>query len=302
MVRGEEEGGAEALDLQRSRRLDPEAVPDAVRGEHEERHPRRGDDREQQPAADERLTPPEAPPDVDERQRHEHGRVELRGDGSTEREVPEPEPPAEERSESCGGQRGRPEVEPREHDRPQRDDGERGEPENGEHPAPPCTERDERNRQADHDHLAEERHLELEPAAKRVPVGAAERGQREHGQRARWIFEREVPVRHLPRVDRRAVALVDGRVDDPVVREEPAVEHAPADQEQRARDERRREGEARLSRPGRAHAQRRHAPEPSPRAGGGRPARRRPRRGRTTGCRGRTSASASARSRSAPRR
>ena len=181
VVRGEEKGGAEALELERSRHLDPEAVPDAVRGEHEEGDPRRDDDRQQQPAADEGLTSSEAPPDIDERQRHEHGRVELRGDRCAEREVPEPEPPAEKRSESRGGQRGGPEVEPREHDRPQRDDGERGEPEDGEHPPPPGAERDERNRQADHDHLAEERHLELEPAAERVPVRAAERRQREHG-------------------------------------------------------------------------------------------------------------------------
>ena len=133
-------------------------------------------------------------------------------------------------------------------------------------------------------------------------LGSPSAGISEDRQRARRVLDREVAVGHLAVVHRRAVPLVDRRVDDRVVGEEAAVEHSPADEEERRRDERRRHGESRVSPSRRARGQRCHLREPAVRAGGGAPARRRRRTGRTTGCRGRTSASGSARSRSgAPR-
>jgi hypothetical protein len=47
VVAGEEERRAEALDLQRPRALVPEALPDAMGREHDERDEQHGDDREQ---------------------------------------------------------------------------------------------------------------------------------------------------------------------------------------------------------------------------------------------------------------
>jgi hypothetical protein len=175
VVAGEEERSAQALDLQRPRPLVPEALPDAVRREHDERDEHRGQDREQQPAADERLPSALALPDVGDRDRHEHRRVQLRGHSRTERHVPESQPPAEERGEGGRNERGGPEVEAREHDRAERNRGDGDEPERGEQPPPACAECHEGNGHADHDHQAEEGHLGLEPPPKRVSVRPAER-------------------------------------------------------------------------------------------------------------------------------
>ena len=205
--------------------------------------------------------------------------------------MPEAKPSRDERGERGRDERRGPEVEPRQDDRAERERGEGDEAERSDQARPPRPERDERDRDADDHRLAEEGHQRLEADAERLRARIAERGNGEHGQRARRVLEREVAVGQLPVVDLRAVALVDRRVDDRVVRVEATVQHGPADEEEHDRGERRRDRESGVSRPGRALGLRCHSEE-QPAAAGAGPGRRRRRRGRTTGCRGRTSASA----------
>ncbi len=89
LVGDQQQRGAEALDLKAARRLRAEALEHAVqvvRGErrhHGERH----DEEDYDP---EHYVPrPPAPPEQHARQRHEHERVDLRGDGEPEHAGPE---------------------------------------------------------------------------------------------------------------------------------------------------------------------------------------------------------------------
>ncbi len=77
VMRGEVEGRAEALDLERPRELPRQAVGDARRARRRGTAGTRARPRGAEREADERLAPTAAPPDVGDRDRHEHGRIEL---------------------------------------------------------------------------------------------------------------------------------------------------------------------------------------------------------------------------------
>ena len=87
---GDQQRGAETLDLQRTRQLARQAVPHAMRGQ---RHERCEDDRdhgEEQAEAEQRLTPSLPTPHIGHGERNEHGRIELGRDRQPECSAAEP--------------------------------------------------------------------------------------------------------------------------------------------------------------------------------------------------------------------
>ena len=301
MVRGEQQRRAEALDLQRTRRLPDDAVPDAVRREREERDDDHGHDRRCRAQAEQRLAPAARTPDVGDRRRDHDRREGLGRDPEPERGEPEPLPPGQHRREPGHRQEGRPEVVAVEDHRAERERREREEAERRRRPLGRGTELAQRHRHRRQRADPAERHQDLELAVVEREARLADRRDAERRQRARRVLDREVAVGHVAVRDRRAVAVVLDRVEDQVVL-------VPAPVEQRHRDEkepgRSDEEPPRLSRRrpalgedaqvalGRGHEAARRPAR----------ARRRRRTGRTTAGRGRTSASARARSRAAARR
>ena len=298
----EQERRAEALDLQRAAQLARDAVPEPGRGDDQEReHP--GGEHSGEPAArDQRLPPAFPPPDVDERERDDHARPQLCRDADAEESKPEPRPPAHERGHPARADRGRPEIEAGKHHGAQR---ERRQARKGEHahrPRESGAQAAESERESDQAEASRDEHQGFEQppvrveARRRVP----DRGRREHRKRAGRILDAEVPVGHLSGRDPVPVLDVDRRVDDLRLREEPAVKRSPRRDQEQETDDERRSGRRGLSRSGRARGARCHSAPAPPARAGARPAAsasRPPRTGRTTGCRGRTSASARARSR-----
>src|SRR6266545_1644880 len=229
VVRGDEQRRAEALHLQRTRRLASDAVPHAAGREHEERQHDREDDGDRNREAKERLAAPARPPDVRERERDEHAGPDLRRDACAEQRMTDPEPPADERGDRTHGECRRPVIEARQHDRPEQERRDRRQRERAERAAGRGTKRGERGGHR------EQRQRAARPHERAEVVLVSERGNHEERQRAGRILEREVAVRHLPARHRVAVLLVHRRVDDLVALEEPVVERGPGGGEQHER-------------------------------------------------------------------
>ncbi len=238
----------------------------AARCEEQEREVDGDDNTDGERRAHERLAAAAPAPHVGDGQREEDSGVELRRDRRAEQDVTEAKPVVEKRRERERREHRGPEVEAREDDRPDRERRERDERERPEaEPELPRGQRDCNDQPP-----AAERHQPLERAA---VVHVGERGSEKDGQRARRVLDAEVAVRNLAVRHRLAVGLVHRRVDDLVALVEPEVQQGPREREE---NERRRDlREVRLPS---GHVRRA----------------RRPRRGRTTGCRDRTSASARA--------
>ena len=274
IVRRERDCRAEALDLKRPRQLTADAAQHSLRSKDGERQvgEQRHTDRERR--TDDPLSPAATTPDVSDGERKQDDGIQLRRDRCTKQAVAEPVPVVHERGEREGREHRRPEVEARQDHRPDRERRERDERERPEAEA----ETSSRERDRDDHAATAERHQPLEDDAE---VRVRERRREKHGQCAGRVLDCEVAVGHLTCLHRLAVALVDGRVDDLLTLVEADVDHTPRDEEQQ-------------------HGERR-AREVRGSSGHGRAARR-SRRGRTTGGRGRTSASARARTRrSTPR-
>ena len=198
VVRGEIERRAEALDLQRPRQLPPDAVRDAAGRDDEEREEGEHDDAGAERQADQRLAPAAPPPDVRERDGHEHGRIELHRHGRAEQAEAEPVAPVHERGERGGHERRRIEVEARQHDRAEqkrkrRDQRERADRSLARRPEPA-----QRHRREQHRGDAEAGHQELEDVAEARLVVAQQSGDDEREQRAGRVLRADVAVRHGP--------------------------------------------------------------------------------------------------------
>ena len=89
MVSGEKECRAQALNLQRPAQLHAEALPDAARRKGDERGKDDRYDGQREPEADEGLPPAGPSPHERDPERHQHGRIELRGDAEAEEKVAE---------------------------------------------------------------------------------------------------------------------------------------------------------------------------------------------------------------------
>ncbi len=298
---GEQERGSQALDLERPAELALHRVPEAFRRDQREGKEDDRDDRREGAERDRRLPAAATLRQVDEQRWQEDERVDLRRGREAEDGEPEPVAARQHRSERACRQRGRPQVVAGEHDRAE---GEREEPD-------PDRDRQHaggrRSLDGDPAHGQDENgrgagpHEQLEERA--IVLGRAEGREPEDGQSRRRVLELEVAVGHLARRHRLAVFLVHGRVDDLVAVERRKVEGAPGRRQEAEADGQGEENEPDVSGSGRALRPDAHRPNPpapvaappfAPRwARGGRTRRR----GRTTGCRDRTSASARARSR-----
>src|SRR5207237_2794798 len=110
VVRRDEHGRAQALDLERPRHLAGDGVPDAAWRERDERREDRYDDAEPDPESDAGLAGAAAPPHVRDEERREDGGVDLRRHGEPEQREREPVASRAERRERGRGERRRPEV------------------------------------------------------------------------------------------------------------------------------------------------------------------------------------------------
>src|SRR5207245_6385807 len=98
--------------------LHAEALPDAGRREDDERGKDDRYDGQREPEADEGLPPAGPSPHERDPERHQHGRIELRGDAEAEEKVAEAKSPRPERGQGSGDYRRGPEGEAAESDRP----------------------------------------------------------------------------------------------------------------------------------------------------------------------------------------
>ena len=227
---------------------------------------------------------PAPPPDVGRGHGNEHGRIELHRDRSAEHAEAETVAPVDEGGERAGDERRRPEVEAGEHDRAEQEREAGGEREH-EHGPGPRGPQAPRARRPVRSTMAAPQAAISHSKASRKPSSSSLSKRRQHERRecAGRVLGTDVAIRHRTVLDRIAVALVDRDVDDLALVVPRRVQDAPRRQKERRRGDRR------------------ELSEPSRTGHVGRGPRRR-RRGRTTGCRDRTSASARARIRSGRRR
>src|SRR5258708_2129580 len=184
-MRSDEQRRAEALDLQRPRRLPHDAVPHAARREDEERQDDDRDDSGREAETQERLTPSARAPDVRKRNGDQHRRPDLHGDARAEQSVPEAYAAGDERRERPGRKRRRPEVEARQHHRPEQQRRDRRERERAVQTCARRTESGQRDRERDERGCAADPHQRTERAVVRVEVAlVAERRQNEDRQRS----------------------------------------------------------------------------------------------------------------------
>ncbi len=123
VVRREQDGRTEALELQRPVDLQPEAVAEAAWGEQREREEegRTGADDDRDPLRGVRAAVPS--PDPDEPEGDQDRRPELRRDRGSEQRSAGAVAPGEQRAQAADGESCGPEVEAREHEQ---SDQERG--------------------------------------------------------------------------------------------------------------------------------------------------------------------------------
>ena len=264
---------AEALDLQRPRRLAAEARPRAPSGETSANG---SVTREQHGRARERRERPR-PRRIDQASASGtstsgHSFAATAAPSSAQ---PETMPPAQQRTSARGGEQCRPEVEAREDQRAdeQRRRARRRTPPAGRSDATTAT--------------SATPHSAISHAKRRRVVAVQPGRQDEDGQRTGRILDREVAVRDEAVAHRRAPYCEIGRpVDDLAVRPEPRVHEAPRDEEEPGRRER---GCGAISERGRSARLGSSSSTSAVAASARRAARRRARsrrRGRTTGDRG----------------
>ena len=125
---GKQDGAAETLDLQSSRGLRLEAVPEATGREHRERRDHDHDDARENEQRLQRTAAARAHPDVGGGGRDEHERIDLRRHGQPEQAEGEKVATAQERGQRADRQRGGEEVVRVERDGPDGEGRERKEP------------------------------------------------------------------------------------------------------------------------------------------------------------------------------
>ena len=162
LVGDEQEARAEALDLQRPVRLPVQAVPNAAGREPHERQENDRDHAREDGRAQERLPPSVAPPDIDERGRHDDDREDLGRSG--EPKYAESGTPVlrEHRGQAEHQERRRPEVEAGQDHGTERERRQRREAERGEQTLRLCTQGAECDRCACDREEAAEHHQPLE--------------------------------------------------------------------------------------------------------------------------------------------
>jgi len=220
-VEHEQDGGAEALDLEAARGLCVEALVDAVRGVRRERRDRgrRADDEHAE--RDQHAPGIGPPPQKPRRQRNEDERVDLRGDGEPEHREGRQLPAAQQQPECEHGEERGPRVVGVERDRAEGKRREREQPHRDPHA--PLRGAELREHQGDeHDRRrAAERHQRLERG---VVVRRAEGGRRqEDRERTRRVLDEDVAVGQRSVQQPLRVALVDVDVAKARRAEEPAV-------------------------------------------------------------------------------
>ena len=230
VVRGEQERRAEALELQRPRRLARDALPTPCGRERQERDHHHGHDRRRRAEAEQRLAPPARPPDVGERRRDHDRRERLRRDPEPDRGEPEPLAPSQHGCDPGHRQERGPEVVAVEDHRAEHERREREEAQRRGGPLGRGAELAQRDAHRGQRADPAERHQDLELAVVDREARLADRRDAERRQRARRVLDPEVAVRHVAGGHRRPVAVVLDRVADQVVL-------VPAPVEQRQRDE-----------------------------------------------------------------
>lgn len=118
---GQERGSAQALDLQAPRGLRVKAVPEAAGRKQGERRDHERNDPAEDDQGLERTPAAGDSPEIRDRERHEHDRIDLRGHRQSEQAEREQVPPAQEGRQSADGQRGRKQVVGVQRDRSDRD-------------------------------------------------------------------------------------------------------------------------------------------------------------------------------------
>ena len=221
----DQERPGEALDLEGSRELPPDAHPHPVRGDYRQWHEGGRDDGRSPGAGADELGPTTSAGGPHGGHRQEADRVALGGHRGAEQRPADPVAVGEQRDEGAGDEGGRPQVEP---GAQQVADEQRREPRQ-EQPRAAGAGEGEQHDECD----AAGEHCELE----RGDAAARPRGRQERGQRAGRIVDRDVAVRNLAVAERDAVRLVDADVAAQLVvlaGEEPDVQQPPADDEEGA--------------------------------------------------------------------
>ena len=170
-MRGDDERGADALDLQRPRQPAARsssrlrAARSTKNGSDDPSDDRSGDAEAHERLASASSFATRMPP-----QRQEHTRPELRREADAEQTVAEPQPSREERGDRARDQRRRPQVESRQDDRAEEQRRDGGERERAEVRRLRHAQRGERNGEREHERAAARSHQRLERAAERVRV------------------------------------------------------------------------------------------------------------------------------------
>ena len=190
-------------------------------------------------SADTRLAGASPTPDVDDREREQNGRIELRRDRDSEQAETQPVSRTGERDDRGEREKRRPEVEAGENDRAEQERRKAGQQR---------ARRDARRRRAlpgDHEpdqgsgNCTAQEHESLEGLAIGAEVARrSEQGWgRERSERGGRVLDREVPVRDLRVMhDRVSVSLVDRSVHENVAGVEAVVQRTERDQEGRRRE------------------------------------------------------------------
>lgn len=189
-----------------------EAVPEPARAEHGER-----DDHDRHDPGENKDGLDRAPaagkgPDVQDRGRREHERIDLRGHRQPEQAERESVAPANESRKRADGQRRGKEVVGVQRDRPDRERREREEPGRGVEPAPPRAERHQHEHDSEERGEPTQRHQALEGEV--VRAGGQNRGRKKDREGAGRILDEDVAVRKVPAQE--AVGVEAVQVDVPI--------------------------------------------------------------------------------------